>query len=393
MYAGSLKTPSARRTASWPGRVEHVPSALRKLIGRRAFQWLRSGYTWTKHEVRARSGVPVARRLGLWRRGFYAESAAIYDLNNGRAGDYISDFAHESRLREVNTHNDLFAHKLVLRSFLTAMGFPQPETVALIHEGRILLEPFGGDPTFATPAALERILLEHGTACILKPEDGGSGREVALVTSREGRLVLQRGPRSEPLDLDRLVRDLASMHGPGRMCLLERAMAQAPFWAGLFPGSANTIRALTLWTPGEPAPFLARAVQRIGTQDTVPTDNWAGGGISAPIDLASGRLGIGRMHPTKGRRGAPPFTHHPDTGAAIAGAELPGWATIRATVLQAAASIPFNRMAGWDVLVREDGTPVLLEANGNSDVNLLQVHGGLLADPAVRRFYQRVGAV
>jgi hypothetical protein len=50
-------------------------------------------------------------------------------------------------------------------------------------------------------------------------------------------------------------------------------------------------------------------------------------------------------------------------------------------------------MAGWDVLVRADGTPVLLEANGNSDVNLLQVHGGLLADPAVRRFYERVGAV
>ena len=219
MYAGSLKTPSARSTAQWPGRVEQVPSAFRKIIGRRAFRWLRSSYAWTKHEVRAGSVVPLPRRLRLWRRGFYAESAAIYDLKNGRARDYISDFAHESRLREVNTHNDLFAHKLVLRSFLTAMGFPQPETVALIHEGRILLEPFGGLPTYATPAALERLLLAHGTPCILKPEDGGSGRDVALIKPDEGRLVLQRGKQVEPLELERLVGELAAAHGPGRMSL------------------------------------------------------------------------------------------------------------------------------------------------------------------------------
>jgi hypothetical protein len=70
---------------------------------------------------------------------------------------------------------------------------------------------------------------------------------------------------------------------------------------------------------------------------------------------------------------------------------LPDWASIRDTVLRAATSLPFNRMAGWDVLVRSDGVPVLLEANGNSDVNLLQVHGGLLRDPAVRRFYHHFG--
>jgi hypothetical protein len=37
--------------------------------------------------------------------------------------------------------------------------------------------------------------------------------------------------------------------------------------------------------------------------------------------------------------------------------------------------------------------PVILEANGNSDVNLLQVHGGLLADPRIRRFYQAFGVL
>jgi hypothetical protein len=72
---------------------------------------------------------------------------------------------------------------------------------------------------------------------------------------------------------------------------------------------------------------------------------------------------------------------------------LPGWDRIRETVLRAAATMPCNRMAGWDVLVDADGVPVIIEGNGNSDVNLLQVHGGLLADPRVRRFYAAFGAV
>jgi hypothetical protein len=62
-------------------------------------------------------------------------------------------------------------------------------------------------------------------------------------------------------------------------------------------------------------------------------------------------------------------------------------------VLRAAASVPFNRMAGWDILVDAEGVPVILEANGNSDVNLLQVHGGLLSEPRIRHFYEVVGVV
>jgi hypothetical protein len=138
---------------------------------------------------------------------------------------------------------------------------------------------------------------------------------------------------------------------------------------------------------------VARAVQRIGTADTVPTDNWSGGGISAPVELASGRLGEGRMHPLKGQRAQQRFTEHPDTGAVIAGAVLPEWERVMDTVLRAAASVPFNRMAGWDILVDQAGVPVILETNGNSDVNLLQVHGGLLAEPRTRQFYQAVGAI
>jgi Sugar-transfer associated ATP-grasp len=414
MYQHTPTAASTLRSFPHLGRTDELPSTLRKVVGPGAYRLLRSSYGMAKHELQARdTGVPWRRKLAMWRRGFFAESAVIYDLPRNDLSDYVSDFDRSRWLREINGHNEIFAHKLVLRSFLLAMGFVQPETKAIVHNGRILLEPFSGNPRYVTPEQLGRLLLEDGGDFIVKPEDGSSGERLFVLRNEGGRLLVQRGREVEPIDFAAYVAALAATDGTRRMTLVERRLAQAPFWAGLFAGSANTIRVLTLWTPGEPAPFLARAVQRIGTADTVPTDNWSGGGISAPIDPASGRLGVGRMHPLKGRRPAHHFTHHPDSGAPIAGAELPGWAAIRATVLRAAASVPFNRMAGWDVLVTADatgagtgagaeagagagagaGTPVLLEANGNSDVNLLQVHGGLLADPAIRRFYQAVGVV
>jgi hypothetical protein len=175
--------------------------------------------------------------------------------------------------------------------------------------------------------------------------------------------------------------------------LVERRIPQAEFWRALCPESTNTIRALTMWTPGDPEPFIGTAVQRIGTSATAPTDNWSGGGINAPIDLQTGRLGLGRMHPLKGKSARTEFTHHPDTGAQIIGVVLPYWDRVCDTVLRAARTLPINRYVGWDVVVDESGTPLIIEANKNSDVNLLQVHGGLLANARVRRFYEAVGGL
>jgi putative polysaccharide biosynthesis protein len=393
MYQQTDVPALTRRFFPWKGSVDELPSALRKLVGDRTYQFLRSSYGWVKHEALTRTGLPIERKLGTWRRGFYAESAAIYDFPRNDPDDYVSDFTQALRIREINANNEMFAHKIVLRSFLLAMGYPQPETIAFIHDGRILLEPFAGDAPYGTPEALAARLAREDADYIVKPEDGAFGHQLFLLRAEGGALRCRRGTDTEAFDVACFVHELRARDGSSRVTLIERRVEQGRFWAALFPGSANTIRALTLWTPGEPAPFLARAVQRIGTTDTVPTDNWSGGGISAPIDPVSGALGEGRMHPLKGRRPQARFTHHPDTGAAIAGAVLPDWAGIRATVLRAAASVPFNRMAGWDVLVRADGVPVLLEANGNSDVNLLQVHGGLLRDPAARRFYQAFDVV
>lgn len=362
------------------------------------YQTARSCYRFLRHERRTPTSVPLTRKLGMWRRGFFAESAAIYDLPHNDVTHYLSDYQHLVRCSRVNSWNALYRHKLVLRSMLTAMGLPQPCTEAVVLDGRILVGPFGGNPRYVSPDELLEHLARDGGMheYLVKPEDGPRTRAIFLLSCRDGRFFRHRGRAVERIDAEDLLAELrASEKGrPASAILIERRVEQGPFWTGLFPGSINSIRLLTLWTPGESAPFLARAVQRIGTAETVPTANWSRGGLSALVDRATGQLGVARRHPLKGRRGRPVvFDRHPDTGAAITGSVLPQWEVLRTAVLRVAACLPYNRMTAWDAVVDSAGRAVILEAEGNGDVNLLQAHGGLLADPQVRRFYAALHVV
>jgi hypothetical protein len=330
-----------------------------------------------------RAPFPWRHKLAWWRRGFRADSASVYDLDRHDFHEYLSDYAREFRCRHINPAPEVFEQKLLFRAFLLLAGFKQAETVAVASNGSFLLAPLSREPRYVAAAALEEWLRRDGGSFVAKPQDGSRGVDIFLLEPVDGQIVRRRGLEATPFQA-------SALKG---VTLIERRIAQGEFWRALCPHSTNTVRALTMWTPGDPAPFIGCAVQRIGTAATAPTDNWSGGGINAPIDLATGRLGVGRMHPLKGSGARAEYTHHPDTGAQISGATLPHWDRVCDTVLRAAHSLPVNRYVGWDVVVDDTGTPVIIEANKNSDVNLLQVHGGLLASPRVRRFYEAAGAL
>jgi hypothetical protein len=369
-HAPSIASPTLASVRAHGGRVFRLASAL---------------YYFWSGERQTSTAISLTRRLAMWRHGFLSVSARLYDFPRNDMRDYISDFTRRTKCRAIgDAHRAFFDHKVAQRAILQAQGVRQPETIAVLADGRALINPFSDTACNASGPELERLLIADGGPFIIKPEDGACGRGIFLVEVRGGALVRRRGRNVAPFRLADI--------GP-QLAMVERRIVQGEFWRVLHAESVNTIRALTLWAPGEPAPFIARAVQRIGTADTVPTDNWSGGGICAPIDLATGQLGVGRMNPRKSMRPETHYARHPDSGARIEGAVLPGWEMVKRVVLRAAASMPINRYIGWDVAVDDTNTPLIVEGNSNSDLDLLQVHGGLLTDPAVRRFFEVMGVV
>ena len=370
--------PMPRRPAAGP-----LKRLAMRMVGSRLYSSVRSAY-WLARGPELREPFPLGYKVNAWRHGFLSFSEALYDFPRNDRRDYIDDYTRLYRCARLNPAPQFFDHKFLLRSVLLGKGFPQPATVALIFRNDILLNPFDEAARYVTVDEFEQWLIRDGGDFIIKPQNGRFGRDIYLIEVQNGALVRRRGSETRPFKLT----------NRNEVLLAERRVRQGAFWHNLYPESSNSIRALTMWTPGDEKPFLGAAAQRIGTADTMPTDNFSGGWIAAPIDPATGRLGTGSRHPVKARgkqlRG---ITHHPDTSAQIEGAVLPHWDGLRDTVVRAAASLPTNRYVGWDVIVDESGAAVILEGNAKPGLDVVQTHRGLLADPAMRRFYEKCGVL
>lgn len=156
--------------------------------------------------------------------------------------------------------------------------------------------------------------------------------------------------------------------------------------AEVYPNTLNTIRILTMFDHHTNKPFIARAVQRIGTAKSVVVDNFTAGGISVLIDIESGVLGKGAHYPNGDKLIW--YSSHPDTDVGFEGLRIDNWEEIKNYVLNLSQQYFYIPYIGWDIVPMEDDF-MILEANSNSDVNLLQIHGGLLKDEKVRGFYKK----
>jgi Sugar-transfer associated ATP-grasp len=372
-------TPVQPRAVSTPA-PRGVRRVLTAALGARGYRALRQAQWAAVTEYRD-ARFTWAEKLWAWRRGFLADSALLYDFPRNDWREYLSDYVRENGAATLNPVPQFFDQKLMLRALLLRHGFAQAETFALIGRLDAQLDPLGPDRRLASLADVEDAMRADGGRFIVKPQDSGFGYGVALVESRDGALVRQRGHRVSAYRVT-----------PSRSTtLVERVIAQHPFWAELFPESCNTMRLLTLWTPGDPAPFIATAAQRVGASDTAPTDNFHGGGMAAPIRVETGELGRAVRHTPSGRYEW--LSQHPESGARIEGARLPHWDAIQRTVLQAASALGLGRYVGWDVVVDTTGTPVIIEGNANTGVHILQLDRGLLSSPEVRRFYTVCGVL
>jgi hypothetical protein len=204
--------------------------------------------------------------------------------------------------------------------------------------------------------------LPHGDIFI-KPADGFCGRgaacwrwTVAAYESRDGRKLTAEGLAEHLYDL--------AQHAP---LLVQPVLRTHPDLTDLSGEALSTVRIVTgLSRPATTPVIVGAAFKMAGSGECV--DNFAAGGLAAPVDIANGRLGMARRKdPT-----FPPAADHPQTGSKIVGRILPLWNDAVALCLLAHRRFDDVAFVGWDVAITAEG-PILVEGNPTFCVELMQM--------------------
>jgi hypothetical protein len=343
-------------------------SVIRRLVDPRHGRVVREART----ALANRHDVPLRRQVAAWRRGFYAETTRMYDFDRHGFDAYVSDFERATTLASMNGEHYLLDDKVITYLYLSGVGVPTPALHGFAQDGEVVW--LGGHPPGHT---LGQLLRQRGRL-VVKSRFGSSGSGFALLEQATDDVVLVNG---------RPVTDPATVLASGALVISEFAV-QHERLAAIYPNTTNTLRLMTFRDEETGEPFLAFGSQRLGSKRSEPVDNVSAGGLSAGIDLATGVLRRALMRGVEQPNGYCELLwveEHPDTGARIAGTEIPHWPELVAGVLRAAAALPAHRYVGWDVVATADGFSIL-EGNNRADVNI-QMHGPLLADERIRRVF------
>jgi hypothetical protein len=346
--------------------------------------------TWEKRWL----SMSPKRRLWLWQHGFLSQADMLYDINEDTYRRYLSDFQREQAYWINDEQRSALNNKLFFHWMMEPFAEQRVDTYGLLKRGRfhdlqslhpaadgsgITYSADGRETTDAAEWVTER-LREEGEL-MLKPWRGSDGMAVMRCSFAEGSYYLNGEERSA---FESIVEELDGY-------LVSEVIDQAAYAEEMFPGSANTIRALTMYDDRADEPFLPVAVHRIGTTLSAPLDNFSSGGLTAEVNRETGQLSAASQFPYSGSLEW--YDSHPDTDARIEGRVVPGWSAVTDQLLDMAATFSHTPYIGWDIVVTAEGEFTVVEANNCSGVRVFQVHRPLLDDPRVRRFYERHGIV
>jgi alpha-L-glutamate ligase-like protein len=268
----------------------------------------------------------------------------VYGINR-RNADLV--YTHNPR-----RHYPIADDKLLGKQHLAAAGVPVPVTMA-VCEG-----------LFAIPGVLAR--LDQAEHFVVKPANGSGGNGILVVCERVGEGAWRR-PSGATLSIDDLQRHLASIIlGAFSRKLDDRAFVESrieahPVFHGLWREGLCDLRIITL--QGQPV----MAMVRVPTAMSGGRANLHQGGIGLAVDLDTGRT-VRALHRRR------PITHHPESGAALLGIEMPLWQAVLDVSRRAAAAVPLGYL-GVDVVVDVARGPMVLEINARPGIEIQNVHG------------------
>lgn len=303
--------------------------------------------------------VEFCLRTGLGPRYFVLAGMARPEFPRRDRWQHISNGEFHRALDVLNppAYRKLTQSKLAEKGLYELLGIPSPRLLAHYHPESGYARDFGA---LCSPAAFERWLQsQSGRRLCIKPLEGWGGRGVLagdVAVDVDGAVVVRVLNSGERVDAQELV---SRYEESGEMTnfLVEDYLQQSSEFSRFNGSSLNSVR---LWViqQGCEARVLG-AYLRVGRAGAM-VDNSSAGGLMFPIDCRDGTLLPGLLKATPHRAN---LTRHLDSGEAIAGGRLPGWAQIESFACEALRRLPHTHFAGLDVTLSDRGEAMLIECN------------------------------
>lgn len=343
LYPGVLQPVSARVLAPHYARRQQRRGPLRAVVDAATGALFHLWIPWRAWRVQRLHGLDAAwrrRATHIARRTFAdPNDLALFRIEHAEElSTYIRRFEDAALNKLLNprgwTRDCALADKTRFAARCRATGLPHPPTVALLAR-----------------RGVRHVEHPAGRELLVKPADGEGGGGVQVLGAVRDAAMLE---------------DWHARLRPRGVLVVQPRIAAHPALRDLAMSALPTVRIVTLLDE-RGRPEVVSATFRCPTDPAAHIDNMKAGGLIAAVALPTGELGVA----CRGYGGGD-HTHHPATGAAIAGRRLPDWEAARALVTRAhAQAFDDYVLIGWDVALTPEG-PLLIEGNGKPGVLMPQ---------------------
>lgn len=231
-------------------------------------------------------------------------------------------------------------NKLITKEICTEHGIPVPETYAVLRR-------------HADVRRFEELMGER-TDFVAKPASGAAGRGIVVISRRVGDVY--RTPSGRLINwselryhLSTIITGLYSLGGQPDVAIVEQRIVTHPSLQSVVVGGTPDVRVVLY----RAVPVLA--MLRLPTEQSGGRANLHQGAVAVGINLIEGKTFGGVLRDRI-------ITHHPDTGAPLAGLDIPDWPQLRDASMKLADELELGYV-GIDFVIDANRGAVVLEAN------------------------------
>ncbi len=312
------------------------------------------------------SNLSLKNRMEAYLNGFTRKRYCWYDLKNSSDLDlYLNDFTIQLIRTKVHKNSKILSDKELFFNYFKEKG--------LVDYSPKLYSVIKSRETDGYKKIDE--LSKKKDKVVLKPLKGKGGKQI-YVFEKIGENFLVNDEYYKSEEVKSLIQSFNDY-------ILTEYCDQAPFLKRIYPGSANTLRALTIYQ--NKAPRIVHSFLRIGTEKSGVVDNMSQGGLTAEINMRTGELSKGAEFLSSGK--VKWHDKHPDTQKEIRGTVIPNWNKIKDKMLDLFSDLDDFNCVVWDVLLTGEEDFVILEGNNNCPTfRGHQIHTPLLKIQDFRNF-------